>query len=84
MIQYGLWCMCFWATLFAIVLILRGRIGMGLLLTVVAALYVCYAVYVQDRIPFAAANLRCASAALEKHPSMVGIAVGAIPVQVRP
>lgn len=67
LIQFGLWSLVMICGFLACICLLSGDILVAILFSVLTAIYVCFVTSVQDRIPFAAANLRCATTAINKH-----------------
>lgn len=82
LIQFGLWSMCVMVSLMACVSILNGDIVMALLFAVLTGFTICFAVQSQARIPFAAANLRCACVAVKKHKGTILVGIMSVPVML--
>ena len=83
MIQFGLGGMIFSFGLVACVQIIAGPDIIGALLwSVATAFAICFAISYQDRVPFAAANLSCATKALRRFRETIGVAVTALIAQV--
>ncbi|KAF0694844.1 Aste57867_14308 [Aphanomyces stellatus] len=82
MIQVSLWfsvVLCFASCAFAAV---KGQYVLAAVCGLIGLLSVCYAYAVQDRIPFAVANLRAAGAAIRKHPSTYLVAFLFLIIQI--
>ncbi|ETW04546.1 hypothetical protein H310_03777 [Aphanomyces invadans] len=82
MIQVALWwsvVMFFGFTAFAVI---RKLYTPAIIFAIIGLFALCYAYAVQSRIPFAAANLRAAGAAIRKHPSTHLVAFAFLIVQI--
>ncbi|CAK4626958.1 hypothetical protein LEN26_011573 [Aphanomyces euteiches] len=69
MIQISLWASVFWCFACAGFAAATKQYVLAGIVGIIGLLSVCYAFAVQDRIPFAVANLNAAGAAIRKHPS---------------
>lgn len=81
LIQFGLWSLVSMLFLLACITLMAGDFVSSLILVVITALNVCFALSVQDRIPFAAANLECGTKAIGKHQGTVLVSLLSLPVQ---
>ncbi|RQM29073.1 hypothetical protein B5M09_002014 [Aphanomyces astaci] len=82
MIQIALW----WSVVmffgFAAFAVIKKNYTVAIVTGIIGLFALCYAYAVQDRIPFAAANLRAAGAAIRKHPSTHLVAFVFLLVQI--
>jgi len=78
LIQFGLRGMVFFLISLTVVMLLLGSILGGILCGLLTALMAWYVNAVQDRIPFAAANLSIATAAIKKYRGTVRVAAWAL------
>jgi len=81
-IQFGLFGLVAMCSLLAVACIAGGSIAGSLLWTIFTLLTVCFVRSVQNRIPFAAANLSCAVAAIKRHKATVCVALQVLAYQV--
>jgi hypothetical protein len=74
MVQFGLGGLVLSSSAIACLMIVTGPDIIGALLwSVITAFIICFVISVQDRVPFAAANLSVASAAIKKHRQVIGM-----------
>ncbi|OQS02555.1 hypothetical protein THRCLA_05080 [Thraustotheca clavata] len=82
MITFSLWFSVGLDVLFAIYAVVKHQYVLAILATIFALFAICYAFAVRDRIPFAAANLRCGAAAIKKHSSTYCVAFSMLLLQI--
>jgi hypothetical protein len=81
-IQFGLFGLVAMCSLLAVACVVGGSIAGSLLWTIFTLLTLCFVRSVQNRIPFAAANLSCAVAAIKRHKATVCVALQVLAYQV--
>ena len=83
MVQFGLGGLIVSMSAIACSMVVAGPDLLGaLFFSLAAAFAICFAISVQGRVPFAAANLAMAGAAVKKHRQTVTVAVGALFLQL--
>ncbi|KDO30254.1 hypothetical protein SPRG_19805 [Saprolegnia parasitica CBS 223.65] len=82
MITFSLWFGVGLNVLFTIYAVIKKQYALAILGAIFVLLSLCYAFAVRDRIPFAAANLRCAAAAIKKHASTYCVAFSMLVLQI--